>query len=237
MDNIINGEMICRAKVDGTFDSVRVSGVTLESQIEDDKKFGFLEPKNGVLRYFLLNKDKEITEKNARKAVSLALFGWRLHVPIKFRRAKNRLESDITVEFRSEQEDELLDKNTLAYMYYPLGGVNDGKCVVNSRFYWTNHGNGIDMHKIDPVHYPEEHSGTFGKTWDLDKVLRHEFGHGVFGLPHSQREDRIMSANERYMAEFHTDDDIFRAQAKAGQRTGFAHRLKQMLRWYKIRSD
>lgn len=237
MVDVINGEIICRAKTDGTYDSVRVSGVTLEQQLEDDIKFGFLEPKNGILRYYLINNDVEITEKNTRKAVSLALFGWRLHVPIKFRRAKNRLEADITVEFRSEDEDELLDKNTLAYMYYPLGGANNGKCVVNTRFYWTNHGNGIDMHYIDPVHYPNKGSGVKGKTWDLDKVLRHEFGHGVFGLPHSQKEDRIMSANERYMAEYFTQEDILRAQAKAGIAKGLVHRLAKLMRWYKVRSD
>jgi hypothetical protein len=231
-------EMICRAKSDGKYDSVRVSGVTIEQQIEDDRKFGFLSPKNGVLNYIILNNDKEITEKQVKRAVSMALFGWRLHVPIKFRRVKNRLDADITVQFNSEEDDELLDKNTLAYMYYPLGGINDGRCVVNKRFHWTNHGKGVDMHEIDPTHYPiPTPSNPKGKTWDLDKVLRHEFGHGVFGLPHSQSEARIMSGNESFMAEFFTGEDITRAQAKAGIREGFAHRLKQLTGWYKIRSN
>jgi len=231
-------EIVCRAKTDGTYDSVRVFGVTLEQQFADDQKYGVLKPKNGVLKYIILNNDEEITEKQTKRAVSMALFGWRMHVPIKFRRVKNRIEADITVQFNSEEQDSLLDKNTLAYMYYPLGGINNGKCVVNKRFYWTNHGNGIDMHKIDPIHYPVPRTtNPMGKTWDLDKVLRHEFGHGVFGLPHSQSEARIMSAGESYMAEHFHQEDILRAQNKAGIATGMLHRLKQLTGWYKIRSD
>ena len=123
-------------------------------------------------------------------------------------------------------------------MYYPLGSQNDGKCVVNSKYYWTNDGKGVDMHKIDPIHYPTESvSNPRGKTFDLDKVLRHEFGHGVFGLPHSQYDNVIMSANENRMHEHLQDEDVIRAQAKAGINNSMTHRLLQMLGWYKVRSD
>jgi len=231
-------EIICRAITNGTFDSVRVSGVTLSNQLEDDKKFGFLEPTNGILTYIILNNDREIKEKQVRRAVGMALFGWRMRVPIKFRRVKNRLDADIILEFRSEEEDEILNSNTLAYMYYPLGGVNNGVCVINKRFHWTNDGKGVDMHYVDPVHYPTpKHTNPIGKTYDLDKVLRHEFGHGIFGLPHSQNNNVIMTGNESIMSEHLQDEDVIRAQAKAGIRRGFAHRLTNMLRWYKLRSN
>lgn len=235
---LIKGEIICRALTNGTYDSVRVSGVTLSNQIEDDKKFGFLEPTNGVLKYILLNKDKEITEKQARKAVAMSLFGWRLRVPIKFRRTKNLAEADLVYEFRSEDDDELLDKNTLAYMYYPLGGKNNGHCVINTRFHWTNDGKGVDMHYVDPINYPTpKDTNPIGKTYDLDKVLRHENGHGIFGLPHSQSDNVIMSANESRMHEHLQDEDVVRAQAKAGINDSLSHRLLQLLGWYEKRSD
>lgn len=231
-------EMICRAKTNGQYDSVRVSGIDLQQQLADDVKFGFLEPKNGVLKYVLQNRDREITKKQARKAVAMALFSWRMYVPITFRRTTNIAEADIIVEFRHTRDDELLDSGTLAYMYYPLGTEHQGLCVVNSEHYWTIDGESIDMHFIDPVHYPQEsESNPRGKTHDLDQVLRHEFGHGVFGLPHSQNHNRIMSSNVGVMQEHLHEEDIIRAQAKAGIRQNFAHRLANMLRWYKIRSD
>lgn len=238
MVHIINGDIICRALTDGTYDSVKVSGYSLSNQLLDDKKYGFLEPTNGKLYYILLNYDKEIKDKRARRAVSMALFGWRIRVPIKFRRVRKVEDADITVEFRSEAEDALLNPNTLAYMYYPLGGKNDGKCVVNTKFYWTNDGKAVDMHKIDPLHYPvESDSNPRGKTYDLDQVLRHEFGHGVFGLPHSQHDDVVMTGNESRMHEHLQDEDVIRAQAKAGVNNSMTHRLLSILGWYRLRSD
>ena len=234
----MNGELICRSRPNGTYESVVVSGATLANQLEDDKNYGFLEPTNGKLTYILLNYDEEIKDKSARRAVAMALFGWRIRVPIRFRRVKRIIDADITVEFRSEAEDEILDANTLAYMYYPLGGLNDGKCVVNTRFYWTNDGKGVDMHKIDPLHYPaESDSNPRGKTYDLDQVLRHEFGHGVFGLPHSKHDNVVMTGNESRMHEHLQDEDVIRAQAKAGINESMTHRLLQMLGWYRKRSD
>ena len=237
MTNSFNG-FICRALSNGKFESVNSFGTTLSQQLKDDKKFGFLKPTNGVLRYKILNFDSEITEKQTRRAVALAFLGWGLYTPIRFKRTRAGESADITIEFKSEENDEILDSNTLAYMYYPVGGKNDGECVVNTRFYWTNHGNGIDMHYIDPVHYPTTKStNPIGKTYDLDQILRHEFGHGVFGLPHSQREDKIMSSNERFMSEHLTSEDIVRSQAKAGIRTGLRHRWQLLMRWYRKRSD
>jgi hypothetical protein len=231
-------DMICRAKTNGTYDSVSVSGVTLEQQIQNDVKFGFLKPTNGLLKYFIHNFDGEISEKNTRRAVGMALFGWRIRVPIKFRRVKDWIDADITIRFSSEDEDDILDKNTLAYMFYPLGGINDGKCVVNTRFFWTNDGKGVDMHKIDPMHYPHaSNSNPIGKTYDLDQVLRHEFGHGVFGLPHSHKDNVVMTGNESRMHEHLQDEDVIRAQAKAGINNSMSHRLLQMLGWYEKRSD
>jgi hypothetical protein len=236
----MNEAMICKAITNGhevTFSSVKVAGLNLENQITDDKKFGFLEPKDGVIKWRLINSDEEITERNARRAVAHAFFRWYLHVPIQFKRARGSEEADVTIEFRSEEEDSILNPSTLAYMYYPLGGSTNGICVVNKRFYWTNHGKGIDMHLIDPEHYPEMGSGFKGKTWDLDQVLAHEFGHGVFGLPHSQHEDRIMSAGYGMMDEFLHDEDIFRAQAKAGVRLISNRKLLRLTNWLLRRSE
>lgn len=185
---------------------------SLQTVIENDKKFGVLRPKNGAsYGYIILNNDTEITTKQVRRAVTNALWRWRLKLKFDFHRVRTRAEADFVFEFRSEAQDSLLTANTLAYMYYPLGGVNNGVCVINTRPYWSLHGNGIDMHYIDPINYPQLGSGLMGKTWDLDQVLGHELGHGMFGLPHYFG---IMASHYGIMAEFAQENDILRAHAK-----------------------
>lgn len=203
--------------------------------LNEDKKYGFLKPKGGVLTFSITNRDGEISEKGVDRAVKYALKEWSLFVPITFKKVEAN--GDIRIEFHNEAEDSVLTPNTLAYMYYPLGGQTNGLCVVNTRFYWSNSGKGINMHKIDPIHYPDN-TKIKGKSWDLDQVLRHEFGHGVFGLPHDVNKDNIMSGNYGVMKEHLSDDDVLRARTKAGTRiTEKTSYLKRWLEYLKIASD
>ena len=214
------------------FDSATVEGAI----IEGDKPYKFLIPKNGVITYSITNSDGEIKEKNVRKAVALALTEWGLHVPVKFKHVK--INGDVQVKFMSEDNDSILTSNTLAYMYYPMGGLTNGKCVINTRFYWTNSGKAVNMNSIDPIHYPDASKAPVqGESWDLDQVLRHEFGHGVFGLPHTQSRNKIMSANYGFMEEHLTEEDIFRACAKLGSRKMNSELLKRWTDWLEKSSD
>lgn len=206
-----------------------------KNMIDGDKNFGFLQPKNGILTFSITNRDGEISDRAVDRAVKFALKEWSLYVPITFKKVAEN--GDIRIEFRSEDEDEILTPNTLAYMYYPLGGKNNGQCVINTRYYWTNHGKGIDMHKIDPVNYPEPQDRVKGSTWDLDQVLRHEFGHGIFGLPHDINANNIMSSNYDKMKEHLSDNDIIRARAKAGSRVLDDNRLNILKKWLHFASD
>ena len=214
------------------FSSLKTEGGDI---IENDKKYGFLKPKNGVLTFSVSNRDGEITEKGVDRAIKHALKAWSFYVPIEFKKVITN--GDIKVEFRSEDEDKILNQNTLAYMYYPIGSSNDGECVVNTRYWWNNSGKGVDMHKIDPIHYTKPQTKVLGQSWDLDQVLRHEFGHGVFGLPHDMNPKNIMSGNYGTMNEHLTDTDIKRARAKAGTKELPAHVLKRWLDWHKTASD
>lgn len=227
--------MICRAVVWNT-GKAEFASVSTDTNniIQADKNFGFLKPTNGVLTFSISNRDGEITDKAVDRAVKFALKEWSIFVPIQFKKVPK--DGDIRIEFRSEDEDEILNSNTLAYMFYPLGGKTDGQCVINTRFYWTNHGNGVDMNKIDPVHYRPD-SGTKGTSWDLDQVLRHEFGHGIFGLPHDTNANNIMSSNYSKMKEHLSETDILRARAKAGTRVLSANMVKRLLTWITKASD
>ena len=229
--------MICRAIVNNgvlSFNSVTVGGITIAEQIASDKVFGFLKPKNGIITYSITNGDDEITEKQVLHAVRYAFMGWAFYVPIKFVHVIR--DGMVRIKFKSEEEDLILNKNTLAYMYYPTGGITDGIMVINKRFYWTNDGKAVNMHLIDPIHYPNPVTAPVqGMSWDLDKVIRHELGHGIFGLSHSQNKYRIMSGGYEIMDEHITPEDVVRAQAKAGKIE--KPRLERWLAWFRGASN
>ena len=226
-EKIINGKTI------GILDDP--ISIDLENVINNDKKYGLLIPKNGKsFGYFIVNKDKEITHKQARKGVYNALFRWWLELKFEFHRAKTLEEADLKFYFRTEEEDEILNSSTLAYMFYPLGSKNNGICVINMRFWWTLSGQGVDLHLQDPVNYPNPTGKTQGSSWDLDQVLGHEIGHGVFGLPHYIG---MMASNYGEMEEYLTLEDILRGGAKVGRKNMLQRKYNKLkLRLY-IRSD
>ena len=125
------------------------------------------------------------------------------------------------------------------YHYYPISNSSNrlrGLCVINKDFFWTTSGKTLDMHYIDPEHYPESNSGYGGKTYDLDQVYTHEVLHGL-GLPHSKTSGNVMSPNYGIMAEWLSDEDIARIQAKYGSRNISESRVKRWLKWLKIASN
>jgi hypothetical protein len=169
-----------------------------------DKKFGVLKPKNGLyFTYKILSVDTELTHKKVHKAVANALNRWHFPLKFDFKRAIDGEAVDITIQFNSEAEDPILNSSTLAYMYYPLGGITNGKMVINTRFFWTLDGKAVNMHFIDPIHYPDVTTAPIqGLSHDLDQVMGHEFGHGILGLQHFF--EGLMAFRYDLMAEFTT---------------------------------
>ena len=144
------------------------------------------------------------------------------------------------IEFRTVATDpeKELKASTLMYHYYPISNTSNrlrGLCVINKDYFWTTEGGTLDMHYIDPEHYPEPNSGYGGKTYDLDQVYTHEVLHGL-GLPHSKESGNVMSPNYGIMAEWLSDEDIARIQAKYGSRNISESRVKRWLKWLKIAS-
>lgn len=247
-------ELICRALASGNkieyvterVQDGKVIGLleteqtpNLKDIFKEDLKYGLLLPRDGKsYSYRVLNGDREITTKQVRKAVQSALLRWWIELDFSFHKAAPEEIADITIQFRSEEEDELLNPQTLAYMYYPLGGINNGVCVVNTRFHWTLDGKAVSMHDIDPVHYPDPVTAPVqGLSHDLDQVLGHEFGHGIFGLPHIHAFFRMMSANYSKMSEWLHIDDILRAAQKIPRRKWIRRRYLRMKSYIKNRSE
>lgn len=230
-------EIIQNNKVIGKLD-IELSK-SLDNLILSDKKYGLLKPKNGsYYTYRVLSLDTEITAKQMNKAVASALNRWAFKLKLKFSRANIGEASDITIQFRSEAEDPLLNSSTIAYMYYPLGGLNNGIMVINIRFYYTLSGKAVNMHLIDPIHYPDfDTAPVQGLSHDLDVILYHEFGHGILGLQHDPTPDNGMAYRYDLMSKMPSLRDIARGAAKIGLRVASASMLKRLWDWLTITED
>ena len=236
---------LCKAEVssDGIeFQSAQLESTDINSILEEDKKYGVFQPKNGsYYTYRVLNEDEEITNKQVLKSIAYSYRRISLRTNLKFRRARKGEYADFKIEFRTVESDpeKELKASTLMYHYYPISNTSNrlrGLCVINKNYYWTTSGGSLDMHYIDPEHYPEPNSGYGGKTYDLDQVYTHEVLHGL-GLPHSKTAGNVMSPNYGIMAEWLSEEDIPRIQAKYGSRNISESRIKRWLKWLKIASN
>jgi len=215
---------------------------TLKEQIQEDKKFGMMYPRNE--KYFTWKAEdwegNHIKKKQVLYGINLAWTQAELEIPIDVKRARPKEPADFRIAFRRTEDDSDLTKGTLMYHYYPINEVDHplrGLCVVNTDFPWTVHGNPISMHEINPLHYPEDTKST-GQTFDFDQVYTHEGpGHGL-GLPHSPLDYQMMSPSYTIMSEFLTKWDKKRLIAKYGARSWWNKWFyKRWINWYKVRSD
>jgi len=210
-------EMVKDGKIIGRAESDVQS---LANLINSDKSYGLLKPKNGkYFTYKIMSLDKEITDSQMIKATSRALNRWAFKLKLKYSKADSGEEVDIKIYFRSEEEDPLLTSSTIAYMYYPLGSTYNGIMVINTRYYFTLSGNAVNMHYIDPVHYPDPKTAPIqGASIDLDVVMYHEFGHGILGLQHDVHAGNGMAYRYDLMSEMPSTRDLSRGAAKIGYR-------------------
>lgn len=244
--------LLCKAEVKKgkvEFSGPANTGRTLEEQIQEDKKYGMMVPRNG--KYFTWEakdwRGRHISQKQVNYGINLAWTQAELEIVLDVKKAQPFDIPDFKIEFRRTIDDPELTSNTLMYHYYPINNQDNpfrGLCVVNTDFPWTVHGNPLSMHEIDPVHYPAhpedfpEHIDSTGGTFDFDQVYTHEGpGHGL-GLPHSPNRWEVMYGNYSGMAEFFTTWDKARLVAKYGARPWWKkHFYTRFVQWYQIRSD
>lgn len=229
---------ICRILNDGKFESASNNEFILDSN------YGYMK-NDGIITYSIENNDVEITVQETEKAFWIAGYEWTLDTPIhfmhirEFRKKFNNPTAKpmIRVIFRSEEEDEILNSSTIAYMGYPLeGSTFYGLLVLNKRYHFNLSGNPISGNEMKKLGINVQYEDDIPRysTMDLDKIFRHELGHGVYGLPHSTSRNKTMSSNEGDMAEHNTDEDILRAQNKAGKSTLPEKWKKQIRKFFHI---
>ena len=242
-------EEICQAIYDETkkevrFESAETKGLTLSHTIEDDKRYGRLEPANGkYFTYRIMNDDLEFSKHDVRKAVEFAHKRWRIYTKIPpLKEAKEGQYADLKLEFSTVETDPRghMKPSTIMYMYYPIASIdnpNRGYCVINKAYFFTHHGNKVkgsvlQQHGIK-IQYP---NGDYN-TMDFDVVLTHEFGHGELGLPHDSEPDSMMSTPYSKIAEMPSMRDQVRGRAKFGIRRLSATVLRLWLGWTRFLSE
>ena len=233
-------QLICRITKDGTFESASSVKSKTEAMFALDKNYGYMK-NDGIITYSIENDDQEITLEETEKAMMIACYEWSLDTNIEFipirqyRETHPGAEPMIRVIFRDESEDEILNPSTIAYMGYPMNGnVFYGLLVLNKRYVFSIAGNPISGHEMQKLGLKVQFLDGKYTTMDLDKIFRHEIGHGVYGLPHSMNRDVTMSSNESFMAEHNQPEDIKRAQKKAGKSKLLPKWRKLIKKWFHI---
>ena len=139
---------------------------------------------------------------------------WRIYANLApFRPARHGEYVDFKLEFRDVDTDPdgHLRDSTVMYHYYPISDITNklrGLCVVNKRFFFTEHGKHVTGEFMKDLGIPVQYPDGLYSTLDFDAIYAHELGHGL-GLPHDSEEGHTMSYRVDIMAEFPSHDRIF----------------------------
>jgi len=233
--------LLCLAKAGSgggiTYDSVTLPTTDLVAMYKEDEKYGKWNKKQ--LTWSVLNFSDDMDKSQIINAVYLSLYAWVVELDIEMIYVPNDPTADLTYEFRTSKNDEVLKKNggTIAYMYYPIAGKLAGMCVINDEFFFTTHGEPVYGSEMLARGTRVQYLNNMYSTIDLDKVLRHENGHGVAGLPHDPVDDTIMSSREPVMSKHLDIRSISRGQYKYGANSRFTKWKKMTHKWYAVLSD
>ena len=162
--------------------------------------------------------------KLEKQAIARALLRWQIVIKnLKFRRynptskRQRMANTQPTIRIEFKQEDEVWAKSpgVLAYAYFPGQGKVSGKVVFNEKALWSLDGKSIKAWKIDKRYTKE--SKTKLKTYLIEHVLLHEFGH-MLGLKHdTQDKSSVMYPYYSGILKL-SKSDVSRIQAKYGVR-------------------
>jgi len=217
--------------------------IAWQTQIKEDRKFGVAVPYNN--KYFTFrcyDEDTEVPKPVAEYIIDIAYSAWEYDLNINVKIAPEDLPDsavDFKLYFKTTTTDKNLRGSTLAYHYYPISHQSEykGICVINKEYFYNINGENISLGIIDPLNYrPDEKKK--GRTYNLVKILRHEFGHGLLGLPHTGESGHTMSALYNHMSEDNTEFDITRGLYKVGAKKWKSVDVKNKVKkWYSTKKS
>ena len=213
--------------------------IAWQNQLKEDMKYPTATPING--KYFtfrVYDEDTEVPKKVAEYIAGLAYTEWEYELNFRVEYADASVldkDVDFKLYFVTPQTDPNMTSMTLAYHYYWTGirSPTSGVCKINKIYYYTIFGKPISLGIIDKAHYKPDEKKR-GKTYNLVKILRHEFGHGLVGLPHTSISGHTMSSSYEHMSEWLTAFDILRGVFKYGAKKWKHVNVKaKVIHWYR----
>ena len=193
----------CEAKVN------LEGGITFESQSEWNRKW-----EHNPVTYAMVRDSADITGKaEERIAMNLAMTTWDFEIPLSLRVVKKTDNPDITVEFKTKDEESYFKDHpsVLAFAYFPGQHSYSGIIIFNDEYRWSLDGKNVKV--VNP-----DNSVSMVKTYNIITVLIHEIGHSL-GLRHSE------SANSKDVMDPYYDgmldlstEDIYRIRKIYGTR-------------------
>lgn len=184
---------------------------------------------------------KLISEKQLKRAVSLAMTTWDIEIPVTFKPSWWRLgPSDINIKFESRDDNKYFKEHpsVLAYAYLPGQGTYSGKIVFCTDYIWDLNGKGIKGSEALKKGIVKGASpDNILKTYNINHVLIHELGHSL-GLRHDVNRNTtdVMDPYYKGTTLDLSDNDIIRIRLKYGIRKfNNWKRYTRLKRWLKRR--